>query len=404
MNSNRNKLPLISKLSLPVVIGLFFVLFTLGYIYIRIYVIPPSDNKVSYIDNNFNFLGMNIPQNLNFCDEKIPANNFEIKKNLEKEFFNNIYWKKNASTLFTKAQKWFPYIEPILKKEGVPDDFKYLAIIESHLSNIVSPAGAAGFWQLVPSSAINYGLEVNNYVDERFHVEKSTLAACKHIKEAHSIFKNWTLAAAAYNLGIGGIQNALKKQNADSYYQLMLNKETGSFIYRILAYKTLFSSPSHFGIKRKKWTYLKPISYKSYKVDSTVKNIKYLAKHFGCNKAIIKFHNPWLLQEELPNPDKKTYVFRIPKNLKADYSSYIRDLTGEDGDLSMETEIPPVKTETKADSSATRIIQHIVKEKETIKELSEFYEVKEELLRKWNNIKDKQEAVSGQTLIIQFQK
>ncbi|MBA3664723.1 MAG: transglycosylase SLT domain-containing protein [Bacteroidetes bacterium] len=383
----------------------FFCFFLAGYFVLRIYIYAPSENTVTYSNNNFYVLGVNIPSTLDFCGEKIPSNNYEIKKNLEKEFFSNAYWKNNSAVLFAKAQKWFPYIEPILKKEGVPDDFKYVAVIESHLSNIVSPAGAAGFWQLVPASARNYNLEVNEYVDERYHVEKATHAACKLFKAAHSNFNNWTLSAAAYNLGIGGIQAALKKQNTTNYYDLLLNKETGSFVYRILAYKTLFSSPQHFGLKKKKWTYYTPIPYKVYKVDSAISNLSAFAKHVGCNKATIKFFNPWLLQDFLPNPTRKTYEIRVPKNLTADYSTYIRDLAGEDGGLSQDPEEAPVKTEVGVKDTLTtnaKMILHVVKENETIEELADFYEVKASQLRKWNNLKEKQEAVAGQTLSIYY--
>jgi hypothetical protein len=309
------------------------------FVALKIYMIEPSENSLSYSNNNKNVLGLNIPSNLEFCGEKIPSNSLAIKDDLEKEFFNNNYWKSNSAVLFEKAKKWFPYIEPILKQQGVPDDFKYVAVIESHLSNIVSSAGASGFWQLMPSSAQNYGLEVNEYVDERLDIEKSTVAACKHFKEAYAVFKNWTLSAAAYNLGIGGIQASLKKQNSNNYYDLLLNSETGSFVYRILAYKTLFSNPAHFGIKKKKLNYFSKIPLKTFKVDSTITNISYLAKNLGCSKAILKLYNPWFLGEILPNPENKIYLFKIPKNPKNDYSSYIRDLLGEDGVLNSENEV-----------------------------------------------------------------
>lgn len=328
-----------SKLNLTSLSVVFFVLFVVVFIFLKIYVLLPSENSISYNNNNQNVLGLNIPSNLEFCGEKIPSNSIAIKEDLEKEFFNNNYWKSNSAVLFAKAKKWFPYIEPILKQQGVPDDFKYVAVIESHLSNIVSPAGAAGFWQLMPASAQNYGLEINEFVDERLDVEKSTKAACKHINDSYAIFKNWTLSAAAYNLGIGGIQSALKKQNSSNYYDLLLNSETGSFVYRILAYKTLFSNPGHFGIKKKKLTYFAKIPLKIYKVDSSLTNIAFLAKYLGCSKAVIKLHNPWLLGESLQNPENKTYEFKIPKNLKTDYSSYIIDLLGEDSISVKETEI-----------------------------------------------------------------
>lgn len=384
---------------------IFFLFFISGFFIIRIYFYSPKENPYVYTNNNFYFLGVNIPSDLHFCGERIPSNSYEIKKNLEKEFFNNTYWKANSAVLFAKAQKWFPYIEPILKKEGVPDDFKYVAVIESHLSNIVSPAGAAGFWQLVPVSARNYNLEVNQYVDERYHVEKATVAACKLFKEAHGVFKNWTLAAAAYNLGIGGIQYELEKQKAKTYYDLMLNRETGSFVYRILAYKTLFSSPGHFGIKKKKWSYYPKIPMKTIKVDSSVTNLANLAKHVNCSKSIIKFFNPWILGESLPNPDKRLYEIRIPSNPKADYSTYIRDLVGQDGDLSQEVDSPPVKVMPENSDTSNvykNQVLHVVRDKESLKELAEFYDVKEEDIRKWNKIKEKQEAVTGQTLVIQY--
>ena len=320
-----------SKLNLTSLSVVFFVVFVLLFIFLKIYIIQPSENSLSYSNNNQNVLGLNIPSNLEFCGEKIPSNSLAIKDDLEKEFFNNNYWKSNSAALFAKAQKWFPYIEPILKQQGVPDDFKYVAVIESHLSNIMSSAGAAGFWQLMPASAQNYGLEVNEFVDERLDVEKATRAACQHIKDAYALFHNWTLSAAAYNLGIGGIQSALKKQKSNDYYDLLLNSETGSFVYRILAYKTLFSNPGHFGIKKKKLAYFAKIPLKTVKVDSSITNIANLAKYLECNKTIIKLYNPWLLGESLQNPEQHTYEFKIPKNLKNDYSSYIRDLIGEDG-------------------------------------------------------------------------
>lgn len=315
-----------SKLKKVGYFSLFLILFISVYFLIRVFVSQPTENSISYTDNNFYVLDLSIPANLDFCGEKVPANNYEIKDDLKKEFFGTAYWKTNYATLFKKAQKWFPYIEPILKQEGVPDDFKYLAVIESHLSNVSSSAGAAGFWQLVPGSARNYGLEVNDNVDERYHVEKATRAACKHIKDAYKIFNNWTLSAAAYNLGIGGIIGALKRQGSDNYFDLLLNRETGSFVYRILAYKTLFSSPGHFGIKKKKWSYYPKMSLLTYKVDSTINNLATFAKHIGCEKSLIRAFNPWLLKDRLQNPEKHLYEINVPKNQKNDYSTYLIDL------------------------------------------------------------------------------
>jgi membrane-bound lytic murein transglycosylase D len=388
----------------------FFVGFCVLYVFFKCFILSPTKNNVSYSNTNFYVLDLSIPANLDFCGEKIPSNNYEIKDDLKKEFFSSAYWKTNSQVLFRKAQKWFPYIEPILKLEGVPDDFKYLAVIESHLSNVTSPAGASGFWQLVPSSARNYGLEVNDNVDERYHVEKATHAACKHIKDAYAVFKNWTLSAAAYNLGIGGIISALKRQKTNNYFDLLLNRETGSFVYRILAYKTLFASPGHFGIKKKKWSYFSKISFSTFKVDSSITDLSAFAKQIGSSKEIIKAFNPWLLQNGLNNPDKKIYEIRIPKNTKADYSSYVADLKGENS-VYPSNEHPVSNNLTLLDTSASSIITntiisdvktiyHIVKENESIKQIAELYHVKEDEIIAWNNLNDLKQAVKGQTLVI----
>jgi len=378
----------IDKPASVISIILFLIVFLVLYFFITLLFKKPQINDQTYVNNNFNVFGLNIPQNLTFCDEQIPVDNFEIRNNLEKEFFTNEYWKNNSAILFNKIAKWFPYIEPILKAEGVPDDIKFIAVIESHLSNKVSSAGASGFWQLVPSTARNYGLIVNSQVDERLDVEKATHAACKLFKDAHARFNNWTLAAAAYNLGIGGIERALKAQNTDNYYDLLLNKQTGEFIYRLLAYKTLLSSPVHFGIKKTKIKYLPKIPIKVYVVDSSITNITFLAKKIKCSKAQIKLLNPWLTGNELDNPEKHKFSFRIPKNLNKDYSSYYLDLISEDGYLDIETNVEPdlfIKDTTSIIESK-QILFHIVKPNETLTQIAEQYLVDENDVLKWNNL------------------
>lgn len=360
-----------------------------------------GDNYASYQNNNFSVFGLNIPRNLSFCDEKIPTNDYALKDNLEKEFFKNKQWKNNAGYLFSKAQKWFPYIEPILKKEGVPDDFKYVAVIESHLSNAVSPMGAAGFWQLVPSTAHHYGLIVNEDVDERLDVEKSTHAACKLIKYAYGIFKNWTLTAAAYNLGVGGIQNALAKQNSDNYYDLLLNHETGSFIYRILAYKTLFSNPEHLGLKKKSLKYFPKIPVKTVKVDSSITNLNNFAKSIKSNKAIIKLFNPWLLGDKLDNPGRHVFEFRVPKKAEADYSFYYTDLIK--NIISDSNSVSPPVNDSLLNINEN-VINHLVNENETLKDIAEFYEVNMAELRAWNNLNDSSVLKTGEKLIVKLKK
>lgn len=388
-----------NRFTRPVILFLVFVLL---YFVLKVFVYYPTPNEISYTNTNFYVFDLRIPADLQFCGEKIPSNDFNIRKDLEKEFFTSGYWKNNSRVLFNKAQRWFPYIEPILVEEGVPDDFKYLCVIESHLSNASSGAGAAGFWQLVPSSARIYGLEVNSQVDERFHVEKATRAACKHIKDAYKVFNNWTLAAAAYNRGIGGIQKAMALQKSDNYFDLLLNKETGSFVYRIMAYKTLFSSPGHFGIKRKRWTYYSKIPYKIYKVDSTLTNIKAFEKQIGCPPGTIAAHNPWLLSNELSNPEKKIYEIRVPKNFQADYSGYVTDLLADVNVdfLPSEKLLDDGVSSTDSISAQLNKTYHIVRVDEPLKNLAAFLKVSESDLRKWNNLSENQNAVPGQTLVL----
>lgn len=359
----------------------------------------PDPAFPSYNNTNFNVFGLNIPRNLQFCGEKIPVNDYALKDNLEEEFFSNRYWKSGAGFLFSKAQKWFPYIEPILKREGVPDDFKYVAVIESHLSNATSPMGAVGFWQLVTPTARHYGLIVNEQVDERLDIEKSTMVACRLIKDAYNLFHNWTLAAASYNLGIGGIQNAMAKQKSDNYYDLLLNKETGSFIYRILAYKTLLSNPEHFGIKRKSFSYFPKIPVKIVKVDSSITNLGAFARHIRSNAVTIRMFNPWLLGNRLENPEKHSYEIKIPKNDKGDYSGYYSDLANDEAGR---TDSLPAWAA--ADSTASvQIFTHIVNADQTLKEIAEFYRVSESDILQWNDLKD---AIvkPGQKLIIKTEK
>lgn len=385
--------------------AVFFVTLLAGYFMYTLAFRPVVPNNEAYSNTNFYVLGLNIPSKLDFCGEKIPSNDMGIKKGIEKEFINSSYWKVNSHILFNKTQRWFPFIEPILKEEGVPNDFKYLAVIESHLSNASSPAGAAGFWQLVASSAYNYGLEVNDYVDERYHVEKATRAACKHIKEAYAVFNNWTLAAAAYNLGINGILSALKKQKTNNYYDLLLNSETGSFVYRILAFKTLLSNPAHFGIARKKNKIGFKVPFKIYKVDSIIHDLSHLARHIGVSVATIKQFNPWILRNEINNASKKTYEIRLPKSKKTDYSSYLNDLARDETPVAAST-IPSVGAnyETLSDTTAkaSRTIYYVVKVEEPLKNVADFFKVKLEDLCKWNNLNVGDRAVKGQTLTINY--
>lgn len=305
-------------------VTIFLVLIAFVYIVISRYQ-PGSTNRFLYRDSNFHMFDLSIPKNLTFCGEQIPMDNYEVGEKLKKEFFASTYWRGKYKLLYSKAERWFPYIEPILDKYKVPSDFKYVAVIESHLSNVYSPAGAAGFWQLVPVTARKYGLVVNNEIDERLDVEKSTEAACKLILAAYRHFNNWSLAAAAYNKGIAGIDRVLRKQKEDNYHDLKLNQETGEFLYRILAYKTILTEPKYLKIEDSLRLRSK-IPVKSVRLDSSIADIKFFAKKCGLSVAQLKLFNPWLLGNTVSLSEKQSLVFKFPKNAKADYSAYYADL------------------------------------------------------------------------------
>lgn len=254
-----------------------------------------------------------MPERLEFCNERVPLERPDIKESFDRELLVNTYWQSQALLFIKRSHKWFPIIEPILKKNNVPDDFKYLAVIESGLTNAVSPAGARGFWQFMKSSGKEFGLEISDEVDERYHVEKSTEAACKYLKKSYAKFGNWTLAAASYNCGIAGLSRQLKKQNQDSYYDLLLNSETGRYVYRIVAVKEILDEPKKYGfqIRKKDLYYLEPTL--SIEIDTSIEDLVGFCDTLSINYKQLKYYNPWLRKPNLRNPNSKKYQFKIPK-------------------------------------------------------------------------------------------
>ncbi|HKJ49309.1 MAG TPA: lytic transglycosylase domain-containing protein [Christiangramia sp.] len=225
----------------------------------------------------------------------------------------NTYWQSNALLLMKRANKYFPVIEPILEEEGVPDDFKYLAVIESGLTQAVSPARAVGFWQILESTGKEYGLEINDNVDERYHIEKSTRAAADYLKKAKARFGSWTLAAASYNAGQYGVDKQLDRQKVDDYYDLLLGEETGRYIFRILALKEIMNNPTKYGFNFTEKDLYKHIPVEKVKVDTVVKDFPDFAAKFGINYKILKVHNPWLRDDHLKNASRKIYFIDIPE-------------------------------------------------------------------------------------------
>jgi hypothetical protein len=274
---------------------------------------PTDENFEKKIINDYNVYAIQIPEDLNFAGEQMPLQNPDILERMDRELLVNTYWQSNGLLMFKRAKKYFSIIEPILAKYGVPDDFKYLAVIESGLTNAVSPAGARGVWQILKVTGKENGLEINNNVDERYHLEKATEVACKYLLRAKRQLGTWTLAAAAYNAGNAGVSRRLREQNATTYYDLLLGEETGRYVFRIVALKEILSHPDRYGFNfRAKDLYTNVPTYK-VEVDTVVTDFVAFAERFGVNYKILKLHNPWLREPHLNNKSRKVYEIEIPK-------------------------------------------------------------------------------------------
>lgn len=253
-----------------------------------------------------------LPKAIDFSGESAPMNIADVKERLDREMVINTNLHSTTTLIIKRANRVFPIIEPILKKNGIPDDFKYLAVIESGLVNVVSPAGARGVWQFMPQTAKEYGMEVNDFVDERYHLEKSTQAACDYLKAAKNKFGNWTLAAASYNGGMAGINKQIERQGVSDYYDLLLTEETSRYVFRILALKEIMKNPDKYGFTLPNEQLYFPIETKQIIVDSTVADLASFAKNQGINYKVLKIHNPWLRDTKLDNKTKKVYTIDIP--------------------------------------------------------------------------------------------
>ena len=265
---------------------------------------------------NGNLVIPKLPSDLNFASEKVPSKDPEVLERLDRELLVNTFWHSNTILMLKRANKYFPVIEPILEKNGVPDDFKFLCMIESGLDNVVSPSNAAGFWQFLSSTGKRYGLEVGDEIDERYHLAKATEAACKYLKDNKDRLGSWTLAAAAYNMGENGVERQLKGQGVESYYDLYLNKETSRYMFRILAAKEIFTRQAEYGFIIQDEALYSPLPTRSVEIDSSVKSWPEFALEQGTNYKYLKNLNPWIRSRSLNNRSKKVYTVLLPKNSK----------------------------------------------------------------------------------------
>jgi hypothetical protein len=268
-----------------------------------------GDNKTKAMRNG---TAMYFPTEVDFAGEKTPLQITDVRERLDRELLINANLDATTALIIKRANRSFPIIEPILAKYGVPDDFKYLAVIESGLVNAVSSAGARGVWQFMPDTAKEKGMEVNDIVDERYHLEKSTEAACRYLLSAKEKFGSWTLAAASYNGGMNGITKKIEEQKVTNYYDLGLTEETSRYVFRILALKEIMKNPALYGFNIYEADLYAPIPTKKVEVDSTINDLTSFAIAQGINYKILKIHNPWLRDKKLVNPSKKKYEIEIP--------------------------------------------------------------------------------------------
>lgn len=263
----------------------------------------------------------NVPASVTFAGQTIDLQRYDLRERMDRELLSFCYMHSSTMLTIKRANRYFPLIEPILKAEGVPDDFKYLAVIESTLNpRAKSPAGAAGMWQFMPATAREHGLEVNSGIDERYHIEKETRAACQYLKEAYQKFGNWICVAAVYNAGKGRISSQLKKQMATQAIDLWLVEETSRYMFRLLAAKAVVSNPQRYGFLLKRSQLYPPLQYNRLEVDTTITSLAQFANEQGITYAQLKDANPWLVDTTLPNRSRRHYTLKIPTRASMYYN------------------------------------------------------------------------------------
>ena len=299
-------------LSVAVVAGLFFINADKSIKKTEPSFTTDNDSAKSTSDT-YRIKALKIPENLSFAGEKVELDKTDIRERIDRELLVNTYWQSNALLWFKRTNKYFPVIEPILKEKGVPDDFKYLSVIESDLRNVTSPAGAKGMWQMLKEAARENGLEVNSNVDERYHLEKATRAACDYLIAAKERLGSWTLAAAAYHAGNYGIEKRLTEQKVTSYYDVLAGENTERYIPRIIAAKEILENPEKYGFEFEKDDLYELGPTYTVKVDTAITDIASFAKNFKTNYKELKMYNPWLRENELNNKTRRLYEIKIPE-------------------------------------------------------------------------------------------
>ena len=301
--------------AIAAIVGLLVSLVTLALVAFVDRTKPTKAENEAYrkvINGEYRIYAMPLPEKLDFAGELVPMDRPDVRESLDRELLVNTYWHSNTLLAIKRAYRWFPVIEPILKANEIPDDFKYLAVIESALSNASSPAGAKGFWQILEETGKGYGLEIDEQVDQRYDVEKSTYAACHYLKDAYDIHGSWAMAAASYNMGMGGLQRRAGEQYQNTYWDLLLNEETARYVYRILAMKEIFNHADQYGFVLRPAELYEPFQSNSIQVTATISDLAAFAKEQGTTYKLLKWYNPWLRENYLKVASGKSYEIKIP--------------------------------------------------------------------------------------------
>ena len=275
-------------------------------------ILKTAPNPELQTHKGYKIKALKLPSGLNLAGERVPVEINDVKERMERELLVNTYWQSNGILLLKRVNRYFPILEPLLAKYNLPDDFKFLALAESGFTDETSSAGAAGIWHFMRTTGKEYGLEINENVDERYNIEKSTKVAAEYLIKAKEKLGSWTLAAAAYNVGNRGVSRRLEAQEVNNYYDVKLPDETERYIFRILALKEIITNPKKYGFVFDKEDLYTVKETRLVKVDTAISNLTLFAKEFGMNYKELKIYNPWLREHKLNNKSRRLYEIKIP--------------------------------------------------------------------------------------------
>lgn len=332
--------------------------------------------------NYYRIYGISMPEYISFAGQRVPLTDFDVAERYDRELLTNVYWQSQTLLLLKRANRFFPTIERILKEQNIPDDFKYVALAESGLQNVVSPAGAAGFWQFLDKTGKRYGLEITEQVDERYHLEKATYAACKYFKEAYQQFNDWSLVAASYNMGIEGVKRQVINQGIKNYYDLYLNTETARYLFRIISLKNIHQNPAKHGFYITAQQYYHPVDYVTVPVTNSISNLQDWSLKQQCNYKLVKLLNPWLRKSFINVDLGKTYFIQLPKNriVGTDLWAKVKNDTlylVESGTAGLLKE------------DVMQVVEHKVLPGQTLEQIANEHNVTVADIMRWNNLNSK---------------